>query len=66
MIVESANQAPEPPQRFRSGVHDLREDCDAVGACQLTKIKNYNKFTQILQQFYNNLTSGTDIRLVVL
>ena len=30
VIVESAKQAPEPPQQFRDGVHDLCEDCDAV------------------------------------
>ena len=30
MIVESAKQAPEPPQQFRGGVHDLCEGCDAV------------------------------------
>ena len=53
MRVESTNQAPEPPQRFQSGVHDLCKDCDAVKHSRSRKSTNYDNFTVFLRQFYS-------------
>ena len=60
---------PEPPQRFQSGVHNLCEDCDAVGHARSRKStilrQFYDNFTTILRQFYDNFAPGTATRPVL-